>query len=164
MNVSLFLNGAKKPFAMRLLLSFIIVTAALIIGCTNPDDRQGRTNIFDENGDNWFPPKVMLIYDTLETSFSTSVAVACSIKVMHGPPQYLVWSSNPTAIDTTELLDTLKDSTVSGDTVTYFHQSAFSLSNYDTVTVAVKAVDIYAIESAVSDTVVLIDTDTTLSR
>lgn len=145
---------------LKWLFLSLIISAVFLVGCVNPGDRDGRINIYDVNGDYWFPPQVTIMNDTLNVLFSDPVSITSSIKVINGPPRYLVWSSLPSSIfDSTELLDTLTDSTVSGDTVTYFHQSKFTISKEDTVNLIVKAIDVNTIESIISDTVVVIFQD-----
>ncbi len=96
-----------------LLAQLVMVTTILF--CVKTNERNGRVNPFDPQGDNWFPPTVEIIEkDTIQGTIADSVAITVSVSDRNGMVKYLEWSQDSLLIfkvDTLSYKDSTSDST-----------------------------------------------------
>ncbi len=99
----------KKALSIAILY---LVTSSLF--CISIDKREGRVNPFDQNGDNWFPPTVDIIKDTITGNVGDTIEVKVKVNDQNGTPNSLNWTSEPAFIDL--MTDTITSFTASDTT------------------------------------------------
>jgi hypothetical protein len=85
--------------------------------CANPGDINERINPFDPNGNNWFPPTVNIIEDTINGTIYNSVNITVKTSDQNGVVKFFNWIRMPDSIQTIDTITNFNDSIIIYDTI-----------------------------------------------
>ncbi len=114
-----------------LLTQLVMVT--MILFCVKTNERNGRINPFDPQGDNWFPPTVEIIEkDTIRGIIADSVTVTVAVSDKNGTVKYLEWSQDSLSVFKVDTLDSFFDTLIVYDTLSAMTVTSVDTTFYDT--------------------------------
>lgn len=147
---------------VRTRFNFGICFVSFILSCIDISNRKGRVNPFDPNGDNWFPPHVAILQDSVSAAPCDTILLTVKTDDPNGNVVLLVWQSRPQIITVT---DTLITSIISADcvyasAVYHFYDRHFVFDTCGIYTLYVSAIDNDGVESVFKDSVLVTVKDT----